>query len=98
MTATQTTPKAAAAAPAPPTPEKTSSGYSLPTDLHDEVRKCAAERGFSTSHLVELALRDFLPRLIPVAEVVLVRPAGTPPPVNGAQPWSSSSATTPDER
>lgn len=58
-------------------PEKTSSGYSLPTALHAELQKAAKERGYSTSFLVQKALEDYLPRLIPVEELALVRPVGS---------------------
>lgn len=74
------------AAPRPPTapstppvtdPEKTSTGYSLPTDLHNELREAAKARGVSASYLVQKAVEDYLPRLIPVDELTLVRPVGS---------------------
>lgn len=58
-------------------PEKTSSGYSLPTALHKQLQEAARERGYSTSFLVQKALEDYLPRLIPVTELALVRPHAT---------------------
>ncbi len=60
-----------------PEPEKISTGYSLPIALHAELRQAAKERGVSSSYLVELAVRDYLPRLIPVEELTLVRPIGS---------------------
>jgi hypothetical protein len=90
MTATEPTPKLTKAAPAAPTtpsepsrPENISSGYSLPIDLHDELRTAAKDRGLSASYLVEKALRDYLPRLIPVDELALVRPVAATPPSAG---------------
>lgn len=58
-------------------PEKVSTGYSLPTDLHNELREAAKVRGVSASYLVQKAVEDYLPRLIPVEELTLVRPLGS---------------------
>lgn len=58
-------------------PEKTSTGYSLPVDLHNELREAAKARGVSASYLVQKAVEDYLPRLIPVEELTLVRPVGS---------------------
>jgi hypothetical protein len=55
-------------------PEKVSTGYSLPSALHEELRTAAKERGVSASYLVQKAVEDYLPRLIPVDELTLVRP------------------------
>lgn len=75
-TAPKTTPSTALSRHPDAEPEKTSSGYSLPTALHAELQKAAKERGYSTSFLVQKALEDYLPRLIPVEELALVRPVG----------------------
>lgn len=58
-------------------PEKVSTGYSLPVDLHTELREAAKARGVSASYLVQKAVEDYLPRLIPVEELTLVRPVGS---------------------
>jgi hypothetical protein len=85
MTATDPTPKPGKAAPVPlsaasepPITANISSGYSLPVDLHDELRAAAKARGLSASYLVQKALEDYLPRLIPVEELALVRPVPLP--------------------
>jgi hypothetical protein len=71
-------PSAATEAPAAtPEPEKISTGYSLPTDLHTALREAAKARGVSASYLVQKAVEDYLPRLIPVEELTLVRPVGS---------------------
>lgn len=84
MTATEPTPRPVKAVPAPPRPasepsrpETTSSGYSLPFALHDKLREEAKARGLSASYLVQKALEDYLPRLIPVDELALVRPVSS---------------------
>jgi hypothetical protein len=72
--ATKAAPAALTTASEPPITANISSGYSLPVDLHDELRAAAKARGLSASYLVQKALEDYLPRLIPVEELALVRP------------------------
>lgn len=42
-------------------------------DLYDALTLAAAERGLSINYLVNAAVRDFLPRLIPAEELSLTR-------------------------
>lgn len=72
---------------APSRPTKT---VHIPVDLHDELKDRATERGISPGVLAERLMRDALPRLVPVDELVLLRPAG--PGSGGAKPGPSSTA------
>ena len=62
-----------AATPPPPAPVKFT--VRLPGELHAELAAAADERNVSAARLVELAVRDYLPRLIPADELTYVRPA-----------------------
>ena len=52
---------------------RTATAIRLPADLHDQLVAAAEERMVSANWLVIKALEDFLPRLIPVDELTLVR-------------------------
>lgn len=45
----------------------------FPPELHEELSKAAEERGLSVNRIVVEAVREFLPRLIPVDEWKLTR-------------------------
>ena len=55
-----------------------STALRLPPDLHAALTQAAAERDLSVNYLVVSALRDFLPRLIPVDQLTLVVPPKGP--------------------
>lgn len=48
---------------------RTATAIRFETDIHGALVKAADERDLSVNYLVNLAVRDFLPRLIPVEEV-----------------------------
>jgi len=52
-----------------PTPRPISIGLRLPKSLHEKVKEAAAERDVSANWLIVQAVREFLPRLLPVDEV-----------------------------
>lgn len=51
----------------------------FPADLHAQLHKAADERDVSVNWLVNRAVRELLPRLLPVDEIVWTRPASPPP-------------------
>lgn len=58
---------------------KASASISVSIEAHERIRAAAAERGLSVQYLATRAVEDYLDRLIPVAELVLVRPAVAAP-------------------
>ena len=48
----------------------------FPTELLEQLHKAADERDVSVNWLVNRAVADFLPRLLPVDEIVWTRPSG----------------------
>lgn len=52
---------------------RNSTALRFPPDLYEELALAAQERGLSINRLVVEAVRDFLPRLIPVEEWKLTR-------------------------
>lgn len=54
-------------------PQRTGVGVRLPADLHAALVAAADERDLSVNYLVVAAVKDFLPRLIPVEEFSLTR-------------------------
>lgn len=55
--------------------ERTTTALRIPPELLRQVKDAAAEREISTNLLITKAIEDFLPRLIPVAELRLARDA-----------------------
>lgn len=53
---------------------------SLPIHVYDQLVNAAAAREMSASYLVNQALKDFLPRLIPVEQLRLTRDEPVPEP------------------
>lgn len=47
---------------------RTSTAIRFPAELHEELVKAAEERGLSVNRIVVEAVKEFLPRLIPVEE------------------------------
>jgi predicted transcriptional regulator len=47
--------------------------FRLEPDLHAALLKAATDRGLSMNYIVNAALRDFLPRLIPADELLIAR-------------------------
>lgn len=54
--------------------QRTSTAIRFPADTHAALVEAARERDLSVNYLVVKAVQDFLPRLIPVDELTLVRP------------------------
>lgn len=54
-------------------PKMTATAIRFPDDLHEKLRLAAEERDLSINYLVNRAVADFLPRLIPVEEFTLIR-------------------------
>jgi predicted HicB family RNase H-like nuclease len=46
----------------------------LDPELFEQLERAAAERDLPLSFMVAKALRDFLPRLLPVEDMLIVRP------------------------
>lgn len=63
---------------ATPRPRRTSTGVRFDPDLHARLVQAASERGLSANYLVNVAIADFLDRLIPVEEIRWTRPAAPP--------------------
>lgn len=57
---------------------RTSTGIRFPPELHRELVEAAAEREVSVNYLVVRAVAYFLPRLLPVDEILLTRPEAQP--------------------
>lgn len=55
-------------------PARTSTAIRLREDLHEALTVAAVERDLSVNWLVNRAVADFLPRLVPVDELVIARP------------------------
>lgn len=51
----------------------TATAVRLRPDLHEQIVKAAAEREVSVNWMVNRAIEDFLPRLIPIEEFTLTR-------------------------
>lgn len=47
---------------------RTTTAIRFPPDLHEQLSAAAEERGLSVNRIVVEAVKDFLPRLIPVEE------------------------------
>ncbi len=52
---------------------RTSIALRMSPDLHAALTHAARERDLSVNYLIVAAVRDFLPRLIPVDQLTLVR-------------------------
>ena len=50
-------------------PQRTATAIRFDPETHAAIVKAAEERDLSINYLVNLAVRDFLPRLIPVEEI-----------------------------
>lgn len=57
----------------PKGPDTIPTGLRLPLDLNDQLEQAAIERDVSKNWLIVRALRDFLPRLVPVDEIEWTR-------------------------
>lgn len=55
------------------TKNRTATAIRLTPDLLEALRVAAEERDVSMNHLVVKAIEDFLPRLLPSAEIKLTR-------------------------
>jgi len=53
---------------------RTATAVRLPDELHDQLKRAADERDLSVNYLVVKAVEQFLPKLIPAAELTLTRP------------------------
>ena len=53
--------------------QRTATAIRFPEDLHEQLRVAAEERDLSVNYLVVKAVEQFLPRLIPAAELTLTR-------------------------
>ena len=56
---------------------RTTTAIRFPDYLHDELVQAAEERDVSINWLVNRAVADFLPRLIPANELQWTRPAAS---------------------
>jgi predicted HicB family RNase H-like nuclease len=52
---------------------RTTTAVRFPPELHEQLTTAAEERGLSVNYLVNEAVREFLPRLIPAGEWRLTR-------------------------
>jgi predicted transcriptional regulator len=60
--------------------KRTATAIRFPPELHAQLAAAAAERQVSMNFLVNRAVADFIPRLIPVDELEwTVAPSGTAP-------------------
>lgn len=57
---------------------RSNTGVRFPTELLEQLHKAADERDVSVNWLVNRAVQDFLPRLLPVDEIVWTRPKPAP--------------------
>ena len=55
-----------------------STSIRIPPELYDQIQAAAEERDVSVNWLVNAALREFIPRLIPANELTLTRQDTTP--------------------
>lgn len=55
------------------TASRTTTAIRFPRELHDALAAAAAERDLSINYLVVQAVKDYLPRLIPIEEWGLTR-------------------------
>jgi predicted transcriptional regulator len=53
--------------------QRTSTAIRFPDDVHAELKAAARDRDLSVNFLVVAAVRDFLPRLMPIDEWKLTR-------------------------
>lgn len=51
------------------TKSRTATAVRFDPDLHERLKQAAAERDLSVNFLVNLAVRELLPRLVPVNEI-----------------------------
>jgi hypothetical protein len=54
--------------------QRTATAIRLRSELHERIVSAAAERDVSVNWLINRAIEDYLPRLIPVNELRLVHP------------------------
>ncbi len=52
---------------------RSSTAIRFPVDLHEALTKAAEERDLSINYLVNKAVEEFLPRLIPANELKLTK-------------------------
>lgn len=57
-------------------PERIHTAIRIPREIHEQLTRAADEREVSVNWLVNRALEDFLPRLVPVEEIQWTRPPG----------------------
>ena len=53
--------------------QRTATAIRFPEEIHEKLVQAAEERDLSVNYLVVKAVADFLPRLIPDAELTLTR-------------------------
>lgn len=57
------------------TKSRVSTAIRFPPTLHAALKRAAEERDMSINHLTVKAVEEFLPRLLPAAELSLTRPS-----------------------